>query len=183
MKIYLHIISQLKKKKTNYKMTNVYNYTYFISLYSKDSIYDNQILNTTAFILYDKSKSYDNHCENKTDNPNEDFSCIFSNISHNKPYILYMFIKIKDKNSKEYYLSNFFEIEIKQEKNKTIRILLIIFCSIFILTIIAIILFFTLRNKNNSLKEKIKKISFFAADNEYNNEQNEKRNEDDIPFI
>ena len=159
----------IKKKKNNNAMNNKYNYAYFFRLYSKDSLYEPQNLNTIALVFYDKSKSYDNYCEFKTNNTNEDISCIFSNISDNKQYILSMFVKIIN-GKEENYLSNSFEIEINEKNKKKILILSLIGCSLFIIIIIITIFAFIFRNKKN-LKEKVKNISFISEERTINDDK------------
>ena len=183
--IYNFTSKNKKENKESHKMEKRYNYTYSIRLYTKNSLYEPQILNTTAIIFYDKSKSYDNYCEYITDDPNKDFSCIFSNITENKKYILSMFIQIKDENAKENYLSNYFEIVTKDnnKNKKTIISLSITFTIVIIIVIIIAIYVYKLKSENINLKEKVNQISFIS---EYKEETNEDRNsnkEDEISFI
>ena len=121
-----------------------YNYNYYIRIYSRNSIYEYEILNNIAFNTF---------YEFETDDPNEDFFVSF-NLEDNENYILSLFIKVNGKNNEEQYYSKIFEINTKTEKsnnNKTIIILCIIFGSIFIITLIILFIvcaFFKSKNKN-----------------------------------
>ena len=137
-------------------------------------------------ILYDKSKSYDNYCEFTTDDSHKDFSCIFSNITDITQYIISLFIKIKDENAKENYLSKYIEIETKESsKNKKLTIALsVTFTIIFILIVIIVICYiYKLKRENNSLKERVNQISFSGEYREDNDEERAGTNEDENSFI
>ena len=168
-------------------MEKLYNYIYSIRLYLKNSLYEPQILNTTALILYDKSKSYDNYCEFTTDDPHKEFSCIFSNITDITQYIISLFIKIKDENAKENYLSKYIEIETKESsKNKKVTIALsVTFTIIFVLIVIIVIIYYIykLKRENNTLKERVNQISFSYEYREGNNEDRNSNNDDENSFI
>ena len=145
-----------------------YEYTYYIHKYLKKVLYEIQLLNTTALIVNnDNSLRINYSYEYTTDNPNEEFSFSFSRLLDNEIYILYVLLKVSNKNNQDKYYSAFFQIETKVEKEdsdnnlKTIFIISIIFGSIFIITlIISIIVCSIYRMKNKDLKEQVEAISF-----------------------
>ena len=179
------IISRNSKNLTNYNFTikpkNVimnlnysFNYSYYIRLYSKESIFQPQILKSTAFIftIYYGIEEY------KTDNPNEEIKFSFGYFGDNKDYYFCVFIKVNAKANEEKYFSINFELPRVEENQETgkyennkkpLIILSIIFGSIIIIIlIISIVVCIRFKKKNKNLKEQVQAISFSRGIDEDN---------------
>ena len=159
----------IKNGQENPILSSDYEYTYYIHRYLKNVLYEIQLLNTTALIFNNESfYRFSNYSyEYTTDDPNKEFSFSFSRLLDNEIYILYVLLKVNNKNNQDKYYSAFFQIDTKVEKEdsdnnlKTIFIISIIFGSIFIITlIISIIVCSIYRMKNKDLKEQVEAISF-----------------------
>ena len=161
----------IKNNEENFNLSNEFNYTYtyFIRIYLKESVFQPQILNSTAFIFY---MEYDKN-RYITGNPNEEFSFLSSFINDEKEYILFVFIIVSDNdNQDQYYSQSFYvnkkneEVEEKEDKKKDNHILIIIilvitFGCVFIITLVISIIVCTIfKNKNKNLKEVVQAISF-----------------------
>lgn len=179
----------IKSKSENMNLGNKLNYSYYIRLYLKESVFQPQILNTTGFIFhieYDMIKY-------TTDNPNEDVPFSFGYLPDNKKYVLHVFIKVNGENNEERYFSTYFEMdthekihEISKNKSNTKTIILIssIFGFIFIITlVIFIIVCIIFKNKNKNLKEQVQAISFSRGIDEDNlNKINRKISKEDEDY-
>jgi hypothetical protein len=158
-------------------LNNNFKYCYFFRIYIKEIIIDSQLLNTTAFTFrFDSSFS-----EYITDNPNKEFSIpfyiYFDKSMDNRKYFFYLFVKVIDKNNEEQYFSKLFEINTKldNKKIKKIAIILVIFVSIFIITLLtSLVICAKYRRKNIELKKQIEEISLCN--------KNENENPEEIPI-
>ena len=136
-------------------------FSYYLSLYQKDNVFKNELLNTISII---SSKNFF-FKENKDANPNDEISFDINDLANNE-YIGVLFIKIIGLEDNELYKAVSFNIskyEIENQKNYIIIILTVII--IFIL-ILLFIFYFSRRNykkKNKNLQEQVQAITFSSG--------------------
>ena len=162
-----------KNNKLKNPSSNVH-YIYYVNVYQKDSLTNNEILNTIAIIEEDNIKT-----NNKSNivGPNDEVSFFMENLEQNKHYIATFFILVKNNNKENYYsLSYEFDTNIKG----MFFTFIIISISVAIIVIIIVsIIIYKMCKKNKSLISKIQSISFAQGIDDTETDERKSKTEED----
>ena len=149
-------------------------YIYYVNVYQKDSLTNNEILNTIAIIEEDNIKT-----NNKSNivGPNDEVSFFLNNLEQNKQYIATFFILVKN-NNKENYYSLSYEFDTNIKGMFFTFIIISISVAIIVLIIVSIIIY-KMCKKNKSLISKIQSISFAQGIDDTETDERKSKTEED----